>query len=261
MVLDEYLAVEGAAVAWQWLADAVRDWPPPTPGVRWPVAPELREVSAGEDEALATGLPIELLFGAEGGSSPAERIARCAEPEAFVELLSWISPEPRPAEQAALGEGLSLSASEALRCAAEPWAGDGPYAFVSYSRRDAARVAEILDRLAARGVRLWYDAGIPGGAEWDAHIEERLDRCSAVLLFLSPAAAASRYVRREVKYADARCKPLLPVLLEQTRLGEGLGMLLSAVQMLDAGQPNLVERLGQAFLRTAAAPSPLAAER
>jgi hypothetical protein len=125
----------------------------------------------------------------------------------------------------------------------EPYGGDGAFAFVSYKRQDLARIAPILEAVSALGVPLWYDAGIPGGAEWDAVIEERLTHCRFVLLFTSTAAVKSKYVRREVKFADARDTPLLSVLLEDTSLGDGMGMLLTQYQMLDARTPDFQKRL------------------
>jgi hypothetical protein len=46
--------------------------------------------------------------------------------------------------------------------------------------------------LQRRGRNLWYDRGIPGGADWHAMLEERLMSCRALLLFLSQAAIESK---------------------------------------------------------------------
>ena len=43
--------------------------------------------------------------------------------------------------------------------------------FISYSRKDAARVGEVMDFLKASGVSVWIDkAGIDGGCDWSEEI-------------------------------------------------------------------------------------------
>ena len=101
--------------------------------------------------------------------------------------------------------------------------------------------------MADAGISIWYDRGIPGGAEWDAVIEERLLSCRCVLLFASTAAVDSKYVRREVKFADALDTPVLSVLLEDTTFRHGMQMLLTQYQMLDARSPDFDTRLRQSL--------------
>ena len=110
---------------------------------------------------------------------------------------------------------------------------DGPYAFISYQHGDTPVVDELVSYLAQSGIPTWFDRGIPGGTEWDCVIEERIQRCSVLLLILSQPAVRSRYVRREVKYADTIGKPILTLQLESTDLVAGLAMLLLQYQMID----------------------------
>lgn len=127
------------------------------------------------------------------------------------------------------------------------YVGNEPFAFVSYKRQDLDRIAPIMRTLETLGVRLWYDRGIPGGTEWDEVIEERITRCRFVLLFVSPGAVASKYVRREVKFADARDTPVLSVVLEDTQLAHGMNMLLTQYQMLDVRASDFGARLEHAL--------------
>jgi hypothetical protein len=127
---------------------------------------------------------------------------------------------------------------------------EGAFAFISYKRQDFARIAPILRAIVHAGVPVWYDRGIPGGAEWDAIIEERLTACRWVILFVSPAAVASKYVRREVKFADALDTPLIPVLLEDTPLNHGMRMLLAPRQMVDSRDRDFNEQLRRALAGT-----------
>ena len=79
---------------------------------------------------------------------------------------------------------------------------------------------------------MWYDRGIPGGAEWDSMIEERIQSCIGIVLFLTEAAVESKFVRREVKFADAIDKRIVTLRLDTVELKHGLHMLLTQYQML-----------------------------
>ncbi len=114
----------------------------------------------------------------------------------------------------------------------------GNYIFISYQHGDSEKVLPLIQLLQGWDVPVWYDRNIPGAVEWDAWLEDRLSAASLVLLCLSPGAVGSRYVRREVKYADALGKPVLAVKLEDTELAHGFAMLLTQYQMLDTRTPG-----------------------
>lgn len=121
------------------------------------------------------------------------------------------------------------------------------YLFISYSHSDAPRIAPHVRALHDSAIPFWYDAGIPSGAEWDSVIESRIEKCRALVLFLSARAVASKYVRREVKFADALDKPLVSIVLEPVALREGLRMLLTQYQMVDAAAPDIAAAVRQAM--------------
>jgi amino acid transporter len=108
------------------------------------------------------------------------------------------------------------------------------FIFVCYKRENMSQIKPILLSLCASGCEVWYDKGIPGALEWDAAIEERIKNCKLFLLFLSQPSVDSKYVRREIRFADFCDKPILSVKLEQVTLAHGLYMLLQQYQMLDA---------------------------
>ena len=128
-----------------------------------------------------------------------------------------------------------------------PYDGAEPFIFVSYKRDDFDRIRPVLDRIRASGYRVWYDKGIPGGAEWDALIEQKAKACSMLLFFLSAGSVESRYCRREVKYADQLAKPILSVKLEPVELAHGLEMLLTQYQMVDATSPDVAGEIGRSL--------------
>ena len=115
--------------------------------------------------------------------------------------------------------------------------------FVSYKRDDLYRIEPIIQHLDREQYNFWIDKKIPGGVEWDAHIEGQIKKSALIMLFLSNIAVKSKYVRREVKFADRLDKPLLSVLLEPVELIQGMDMLLTQFQMIDATQKDFFEIL------------------
>jgi hypothetical protein len=108
------------------------------------------------------------------------------------------------------------------------------YIFVSYQHRDLEKIIPIVNQINKWGYSIWYDASIPGGAEWDAMIEQKIESCRLLIVFVSDSAVSSKYVRREVKYADGIGKSILAVRLEDCQLRFGMKMLLTQYQMIDA---------------------------
>ncbi len=92
----------------------------------------------------------------------------------------------------------------------------------SYSRRDAALVVPILDALKARGVRVWFDKNIPGGALWEEIITRNMRRAKAVIFFVSRESLASDRCFDEVSAARTLKRPIIPVLVEPVRMPDDL---------------------------------------
>jgi len=156
-------------------------------------------------------------------------------PDGRVRLLSW-QPESELLElmsETADAVDAELPMRSDYTGMPQPYRGEQPYAFISYKREDLERIKPIVGAFGRRGNRIWYDRGIPGGAEWDAMIEERVRNCDVLLLFLSQRAVLSKYVRREVKFADTLNKPIVGIHLEpELDLSHGMGMLLNQYQLI-----------------------------
>jgi hypothetical protein len=88
------------------------------------------------------------------------------------------------------------------------------HAFVSYAHVDFAYVRRLVAWLRQRGVDGWVDDEIDRGARWSEVLRERIESCAVLVLVMSPAAAESEYVRREVDLARALGKRIKPLLLE-----------------------------------------------
>ena len=86
--------------------------------------------------------------------------------------------------------------------------------FMSYSRRDTEIMQRIRDDLAAAGISVWTDKGIPPGApSWKVEIENAIREADCLVALFSPDAAQSRWVRAELDFADAQQKRVFPVLV------------------------------------------------
>jgi adenylate cyclase len=82
--------------------------------------------------------------------------------------------------------------------------------FVSYSRRDKARVAPLVAAMESRGWSVWWDPEIAPGQEFDRLIDAELAVADVVLVVWSASAVDSRWVRGEAREAAER-GTLVPV--------------------------------------------------
>lgn len=243
---EEYLAVDAPEPA-RSASALLADWFRARYGAFGFPAPPMRFVEGAYDEPLLTAVHSHDL----APLSPADLCGAAADAAERDRLLGWrpsasVLRVLAPVQPEASGTGAQESVAHGA-APVDPWPAGRPFAFVSYTREDLPRVTPILKMLREAGMPVWYDHGIPGGAEWDEVIEDRLANASFVVLCASRAAVESRYVRREVKFADALKVPLLCVLLEDdVPLVHGLRMLLAQYQMLHAGSPDFASRLRQA---------------
>jgi TIR domain len=87
-------------------------------------------------------------------------------------------------------------------------------AFISYSHTDRKYVHKLTSRLRDAGIPVWSDHAVEVGEQFDELIQRQIDNCSVLLVVLTPESAASKWVLREVKYADQSDVPILPLLLK-----------------------------------------------
>jgi hypothetical protein len=122
--------------------------------------------------------------------------------------------------------------------------GGSDFCFVSYSHADTETVQSVVQQANSSGLKLWWDTQIPGGSEWDAVLERQIENSRGLVLFLSISAVESKYVRREVKYADAIGKGILTIELERgIELRFGLALLLSQYQRLPFDKARVLDYL------------------
>ncbi len=103
--------------------------------------------------------------------------------------------------------------------------GSGQYIFLSYSRINKQFVSELAKWLEGHGVTVWYDNDIDYGLHWKKEIKRALSNASIILVVMSKAARNSKWVDRELSYADDSKIPILPMLLEPEGMVERLSKL------------------------------------
>jgi hypothetical protein len=87
------------------------------------------------------------------------------------------------------------------------------HVFISYSREDSEYAHLLVKTLEDMGFAVWIDDKIDYGTKWADVIENNIDHCGALILIMSPDAQDSSWVKRELALAQAKNKPLFPLLL------------------------------------------------
>ena len=124
------------------------------------------------------------------------------------------------------------------------------FIFVSYAHKDSDRVIPIIEKLSERGFRVWYDSGIEVGSEWPEYIQDRINNCSRMLVFMSPLSIESKNCRNEINLALKKNKEMLIVYLEPTELIKGMDLQLNSVQAVNAEQYPLQSSLVDALCKS-----------
>jgi hypothetical protein len=108
----------------------------------------------------------------------------------------------------------------------------GPFAFLSYAHAERTHLDRLANALGRHGIPFWFDDQIDPGSAWDDHLEARIRECALLIACVSPAYEASRYCRRELKFADLLAKPILPVTAGDYVWGPGLALMFQELQIL-----------------------------
>ena len=74
--------------------------------------------------------------------------------------------------------------------------------FISHAHTDGALVAQITEALQRSGLEVWdADREILPGDNWAGEVARALDESQAMVVLLTPDAANSPWVKREIEYA------------------------------------------------------------
>lgn len=112
--------------------------------------------------------------------------------------------------------------------------------FVSYSQPDRQVAFALVQRLEARGIRVWIaPRDISPAADWAADIIDAITSARLMLLVFSASSNDSGQVRREVERAVHKQLPILPFRLENVPPSKSLEYFLSTQHWMDAFPPPL----------------------
>lgn len=128
----------------------------------------------------------------------------------------------------------------------EAYTGSEPYLFVSYSHRDQNEVYPILDALYDRKYRIWYDESCETGNDFRDELRHRIEKCDAVLLFVSEASMSSPFCGMEIIVARENGKRLFPIYLDESPVPAAFQILLNNTHHVIAGN---MEKLVKAMVR------------
>lgn len=109
----------------------------------------------------------------------------------------------------------------------EAYTGNEPYLFVSYSHRDTDKVYEVLDLLHDAKFRIWYDESCETGNDFRQELRDRIERCDAVLLFVSESSMTSPFCGMEIIVARENGKRIYPIYLDDAEVPPAFSILLS----------------------------------
>lgn len=99
----------------------------------------------------------------------------------------------------------------------------GDFYFVSYNSEDETRVSEYVKLLCEHGVTLWYDDGIRKSKKWEEELADNLEKCKAVIMFVSKSIFAKQesFVKAEFNIAkNIFGKEIYIVHLDDVKPGE-----------------------------------------
>ena len=109
--------------------------------------------------------------------------------------------------------------------------------FISYSREDQDRAAQVARGLSALGLECFWDTEIPPGRTWADYIEGKLDQSRSVVVLWSQHSTRSQWVREEARMGKEKAK-LIPVLLDGSQPPFGFGEVQAADLSTWRGEPN-----------------------
>ena len=83
--------------------------------------------------------------------------------------------------------------------------------FISYSKKNGEYVSRIYERLLWDGYLVWMDKRIEEGKEWRPQIDHALKTSDRFVVFISPEAIDSHWVKHEISMACGRDVDIVPV--------------------------------------------------
>jgi hypothetical protein len=127
--------------------------------------------------------------------------------------------------------------------------------FISYSRRDAEIVDQIVEKMQEAGFKVWIDReAIKVGKTWRVQIVQAIDGCDAFVLMLSSNSAVSDNVRKEIDLSQGSGRAIFILRLDSVKLPAEILYQLVGLQHIDLqksgvekGAHQLIDALKEHF--------------
>ena len=107
--------------------------------------------------------------------------------------------------------------------------------FISYAHEDYSTVVKLRAEIHRRtGVLPWMDVSdVPTGEPFDEKIAKAIDGCELLIVAMSRHSVASPWTKKEVSYAQEKGKRIFPVVVDDVKLPDALGLRLTDVNRID----------------------------
>ena len=111
--------------------------------------------------------------------------------------------------------------------------------FISYSSKDREAADFIAEQLRVRGADIFIDyQRLVGGEDFIEQLAAEIESCDSIIFVLSEHSAESRWVRKEIQYADHYEKRIVPVALDNATIPRALFFLTTIQRIELAGWEN-----------------------
>ena len=108
------------------------------------------------------------------------------------------------------------------------------HVFISYSRHDVKFAKKINKDLAQNKVNTWMDSiGIRSGDDWPERIANAILESEIVLAIVSPDALESKWVNRELSFADKNEKLVFPLIYKPCKIPHWFDLRFGNIQWAD----------------------------
>ena len=128
----------------------------------------------------------------------------------------------------------------------EAYTGKEPFLFISYSHRDTEKVYPLLDMLHDKKYRIWYDESCETGNDFRDELRDKIERCEAVVLFVSASSMSSPFCGMEIIVARENGKRIYPIYVDDAEVPPAFQILLANTHH---GTINNVSKLMKALVR------------
>ncbi|MBN1453242.1 MAG: toll/interleukin-1 receptor domain-containing protein [Anaerolineales bacterium] len=115
--------------------------------------------------------------------------------------------------------------------------------FISYSRHDVEFANRINNDLLQNKISTWIDSiGIRSGDDWPERIANAILESKIVLAIVSPDALESKWVNRELSFADKNEKLVFPLIYKTCKIPHWFDLRFGNIQWADFSEGNYIEK-------------------